>query len=388
MDNVPPFIQTIDPSVLTDVARQAARAPDLALIDWSAAPLTHEKVIETTGGLYRFSGHGRVGSQTISWSAVLKIILRPQDDCLTPSELCYWERELLAYQSGSLSDLPPGLRAPRCYGSSESGQDAWIWLEDVQETVPRTWTLAEFQRAARRLGCFSGAYLAGRPLPSQPWLCPSIFRAFLADGEWWAKFSDPHSPKNAWQRPVVRQIFSEALRSRILKLWADKWEFIAANERLPQVFCHNDAHRRNMMLIAGAGGQEELVAIDWAFCGPGGVGNDLGEFIGTSLSHFEFDPAQAVELETAVLDAYLAGLREAGWSGDDQLVRLGYNISLALWWGATLPCAAAIELEGPNLNVEAKYGRPLEAVKPGWTLLSEFALDRADQARLWMRGLA
>jgi hypothetical protein len=298
--------------------------------------------------------------------------------------LCYWKRELLVYQSGMTAALPAGLRAPRCFGVSEHEQGAWIWLENVQEAGPATWTLAEFQRAARCLGRFSGAYLTGTPIPPETWLCPSIFRATLGDDEWWAKFINPQSPDNAWQRPIVQQTFPEPLRSRILQLWADKWSFISANESLPQVFCHNDAHRRNLFL----GGEGELVAIDWAFCGPGGLGNDLGELIGTSLTYFEVEPARAVELENVVTEAYIAGLRDAGWAGDEQIAKLGYTISLALWWGATLPCAAAIQLGGPESSIQAKFGRPVETVLQGWTQLSEFFLDRADQARYWMKKLA
>ena len=346
--------------------------------------MSHEKVLETTGGLYCFEGHAWDGEQSRPWSAVLKIVNRPEEGCLDPKELCYWKREQLAYQSGLLAALPSGLRAPRCLGVSEHEQDAWIWLEHVQETGPRTWTLAEFQRAARSLGRFSGAYLMGTPMPVDAWLCPSIFRAILGDDEWWAKFINPQSADNAWQRPIVQQAFPAPLPSRILQLWAEKWAFMAANERLPQVFCHNDAHRRNLFL----GGQDELVAIDWAFCGPGGLGNDLGEFIGTSLTHFVLEPADAEDLESVATEAYIAGLREAGWRGDERLARLGYMISLALWWGATLPCAAAIQLGAPSPSIQAKFGRPLEAVVQGWTLLSEFFLDRADQARYWMKKLA
>ena len=312
----------------------------------------------------------------------LKIISRPEEGCLEPVELCYWKRELLAYQSGLLSALPAGLRAPRCLGVSEHADDAWIWLEHVQETGPSTWTLAEFQRAARSLGRFSGAYLVGTAVPAVPYLCPSIFRAILGDDEWWAKFINPQSADNAWQRPIVQQAFPEPLRSRILRLWADKWAFISANERLPQVFCHNDAHRRNLFHSG-----DELVAIDWAFCGPGGVGNDLGELIGTSLTHFVLEPADAEDLESVVVQAYIVGLREAGWTGDEQMAKLGYTISLALWWGATLPCAAAIQLDVSESSIKAKFGRPVKAVLQGWTRLSEFFLDRADQARFWMKKL-
>lgn len=374
-------LKDIDPEIIAGVARQSLDAAEFSLADWSVTPLLHEKVLETTGGLYNFHGRGLADGVLKPWSVVLKKILRPEDGCQTPEELCYWRRELLAYQSGMLAALPPAIRAPRCYGVSEQARGGAIWLEHIQERAEPAWTLEQFHNAARYLGQFAGAYLAGEPIPSFPWLCGSLFRAFYADGDWWERFIDPHSANNAWQRPLVQAVYPAALQARVLRIWAEKWQWIAANERLPRVFCHNDAHRRNLMLRK-VGGREELVAIDWAFCGPGGLGNDLGELVGTSLSYFAIPPSQAEALETAVLDGYLEGLRQTGWDGNTELARLGYLIALSLYWGGTLPCEVALAQPGEGrVNIEAKYGRPVADILPGWRLLAEFALDRADQAR-------
>lgn len=380
--NVLAMLTAIDPGILTQVARQSLGLPDFLLHDWHVAPLRHEKVIETTGGLFRFDGSGGDGSETKHWSAVLKIVNQPEAGCQEPEALCYWRREMLAYQTGMLAALPGAVGAPRCYGVSEQTHGGWIWLEDIQETSGPEWTLAHFQYSARKLGQLASAYLAGRPTPNAHWLCKSFFRSLYADDDWWAKFISPDALDNAWQRPVVQAVFSERLRLRVLQIWSEKWQWITANEGLPQVLCHNDAHRRNLMLRDNRDGHDELVMIDWGFCGPGGLGNDLGELVGTSLSYFALDPANANELEAAVLEGYLAGLRDAGWTGDERLARLGYLISLALYWGGTLPCEVALaQPEAMKVNAVAKYGRPVEKLLPGWAQLAEFALDRADEAR-------
>ena len=49
-------LQTLDPAVLTDIVRQDQRNPAFKLLDWTVQLLSHEKIIATTGGLYRFSG--------------------------------------------------------------------------------------------------------------------------------------------------------------------------------------------------------------------------------------------------------------------------------------------------------------------------------------------
>jgi hypothetical protein len=284
--------------------------------------------------------------------------------------------------------LPDGLDTPRCFGVREDEDGGWIWLEHIVESTGRRWSHSHFHQAARQVGRFAGAYLTGRPLPVERWLSAPFFRSVFADGNWWATYMDPAAPYNAWQKPVVQQAFGEPLRSRVLKLWDDKRIFFDAFDQLPQVLCHNDLHRRNLMWRIGAQGEEELVALDWAFCGPGAVGMDMGELIATSTYFFESDPAQVGELEATVLDGYLAGLRTAGWMGDARLVRLGYLSSAALWMGATLPGWAAYMLGGDfTCDVLAMYGRPAAEVLAGWVTLTEFLLERADEARWLMRTL-
>ncbi len=191
-----------------------------------------------------------------------------------------------------------------------------------------------------------------------------------------------------WPHPLVQRAFSPDLRRRVLEVWADKHRFFDALDRLPQVLCHNDCHRRNLMWHRDGTGAKELIALDWAFCGPGGVGMDIGELVATSTYFFESEPADVAALERTVFDGYVAGLRAAGWQGDADLARLGYTACAALWMGATLPGWAAVML-GPasDVNAAAMYGRPAEDVLAGWVSLTEFLLDRADEARRLMRAI-
>jgi hypothetical protein len=196
------------------------------------------------------------------------------------------------------------------------------------------------------------------------------------------------TPESIWGNPLVQRAFSSDLRRRVLDIWADKHCFFDALDPLPQVLCHNDCHRRNLMWRTSENRQEELVILDWAFWGPGGVGMDMGELVANIPHFFDSDPADVAELESAVFDGYLAGLRATGWAGDAQLVRLGYTACAALWMGATLPGWAAVMLDpATGINVAAMYGRPAEEVLAGWVTLTEFLLDRADEARQLMARL-
>lgn len=86
-----------------------------------------------------------------------------------PSGLNYWKREVLAYQTGLLDELPACLVAPRCFGGVEhAGSGPWLWREDVLERTESRWSLTDVGRAAQHLGCFNGADLAGKRLTNGP----------------------------------------------------------------------------------------------------------------------------------------------------------------------------------------------------------------------------
>ena len=145
---------------------------------------------------------------------------------------------------------------------------------------------------------------------------------------------NPVNQRSAWVEPIVQQRFGDRHKSRILKLIAEKQLFFRVNDRLPQVLCHYDAHRRNCMWTKSLKtGEEELIGLDWAFVGKGAIGNDLGELVGTSMYFMEYEPSEAKALEEAVLEGYLAGLAEYQLDIDIRLGKLGYLISLAFWEG-------------------------------------------------------
>ena len=124
--------------------------------------------------LYRWAGNahdpeaGPSSREGFPWSIILKIVSRR-------AELDSGTREARAYQSGLLADLPGGMAAPRCLAVEEqAGHELWMWLEEVTDHMGQPWPLARYRLAARHLGRFNGAYLAGRPLPADPWLSPRV----------------------------------------------------------------------------------------------------------------------------------------------------------------------------------------------------------------------
>jgi hypothetical protein len=379
-------LRTVDLTVLTAVVRQDQRSPAFELVDWTVAPLSHHKIIDTTGGLYCFSGRGRDAEGERPWSVVLKILNGSGDDSQNQRHPTYWRREVLAFQSGLLSSLPGPIVAPRGYGVREYDGGAWIWMEHIVEATERRWSPEDYRLAARQFGAFAGAYLGGVPRPDAPWLTDGVCRGMLADGEFFAVYMDPAQPGNAWESDVTQQWFPEPRRSRTLAVWADKRLFFDAFDRPPQVFCHLDSHRRNLMIRRSAVGTPEIVAIDWSFCGRGPIGADAAVLVMDSLFYFELEPTAVKELEANVLDGYLTGLHDAGWHGDPALIRLGYTAEVALWYAATLPGWTAYLLgEVKRAETTQQFGRTVEEIAAGWLTLWEYAQECVDEARSLIR---
>jgi hypothetical protein len=106
----------------------------------------------------------------------------------------------MAFQSGLLEQLPPGVRAPRCYGVMENEAGAWVWIEYIQEATGKQWSLDYFQRTAA-VRPFQSAYLV-EPA-AQPTLAQRLSSASAGRTEWLARFYGLSSNKMP-EEPIVR----------------------------------------------------------------------------------------------------------------------------------------------------------------------------------------
>jgi hypothetical protein len=76
------------------------------------------------------------------------------------------------------------------------------------------------------------------------------------------------------------------------------------------------------------------------------LGEDIGNLVPDSVFDL-FVPAEALpELDEAVFGGYVSGLREAGWQGDERLVRLGMRASAVKYeWLSPLMVQRASDAE-------------------------------------------
>jgi hypothetical protein len=373
-------LKAVDQATLTPLVRQALDSESAVVMDWQVAPIA--------GGarhtLYRFTGSAQAQGKIVPWSLVLKVVPASTSDD-EPSAWCYWKRELLAYQSGLLADLPGGLAAPRCFGVVELPDgDNWLWLEEAKDAAAGRWPRGRFTTVARHLGSFSAVYLTGRPLPTYPWLSQGWFRGKVAS----AASAIAELPRLV-DHPLLRPAFPGDTAARVLQLWDERDVLCTAIERLPQTLCHLDAFPRNLFVRNTGGGEVQIVAIDWEFAGVSALGAELASLVGGSLLFDEADLAGADDLEAAVFASYLEGLREAGWRGDQQLVRLGYTLALTLHhvFLGLAPLEEGTRNPGLRQFGEQLFGCSYGELLKRSAALFDFQLARADESRRLLRSL-
>jgi hypothetical protein len=380
--SIDPVVQSIDRATIAGVVR-AALGATAELVDWRVEAI-NPGMGSATGGMYRFAGSALVDGRAAPWSSILKVV-RLDASSFNPAarELdhpLYWEREALVYQSTLLDDLPGGVTAPRCLAvMRRPGDSLWLWLDEARDRYGPQWPLEQYASAARCLGRFNGAYLAGRPIPEYPWLCgPATLRLML---EHFASLQDVIRDQWAWQQPLVRRVLPASTADRLLRLWADRAPLLDALERLPQTLCHKDAWRRNMFAPPGLTSRDALVMIDWAYVGRGEIGLDAGDLFAASYSLFGVEPCEPRELDRVVFENYLEGLRAAGWNGDRRAARFGYAAYAALKYGWLVFWLRDAGNERAHGMWERLTGRPMAEYVENQGRLVAYLLDLADEAR-------
>ena len=358
-------LQAIDRETLNPPVRKALDSATATVTDWQVAPLLAER-----RNVFRFMGHARTAGKTVAWSLVLKVVGR---------ERTSGRREAQANASGLLRDLPGGLVAARCFGVEAHGDTFRIWQEEVVDEVGRPWPLDRYSLAARHLGQSNGAYLVGRPLPTEPWVLREWIRSEVAEEE----ALDVARPPRLPDHPLSRRAFPGRSVDDLLRFWADRELFLAALDQLPKTFGHLDANPSNVFAGRGPSGQAQTIAIDWSHAGVAEIGHGIAPLVFSSLLDDRVDVVRAEALDKRVFAGYVRGLQEAGWQGDPRTARFGYAASLALHYGPSClrrPLDYGLDKSGQSW-VEQVRGRPIEEVLDHFATVHRFLLDRADEAR-------
>ncbi|MEM7536654.1 MAG: phosphotransferase [Chloroflexota bacterium] len=294
-----------------------------ALADPTAMPTTWEitSIHGGTGSMVGGTALYRIVGQTATihrWSIVLKVLYARPDEAVDSPY--YWKREYEFYRSAEFTALPQrDLTPPHIYGCTEFSDSCWIWMEDIP-AGKLNWDLADYALVARRLGRFNGAYLTGHPMPDAAWLTD----------QWHCRIVPPLADvfdnlDEHLQEPLVQRVLPLSKRDAILAIWQERQRYCETLASLPQTFCHLDVFPQNIFH-----NESRTTLIDWALCGRGAVGEELVCFVALALYAPQLSLSQADTLDQTIFEGYIKGLRDVGWTGDAQLVRLGYTCAMTL----------------------------------------------------------
>ncbi|HZM24282.1 MAG TPA: hypothetical protein VFC02_21235 [Anaerolineales bacterium] len=367
-------LKSIDPAILTEIVQQDQNDASFQITNWIVRRLS-DKGIANPDGLWLFSGQGTGARGIRPWSVVLKILSRQKDE-LPLQHLWHWKREFSLAQSGLTANLP--VKAPRFYGWEEMPEGARIWMEHVEDSHPRKWTLDEYAFAAYQLGKWNSTYLTGTPLPNEAWLTRQHYRSWLAG----------LNTEEAWEFSLNRKHISKEARTRHTVLWDKRETFFSVLENLPQVFSHFDSQRRNLLIRKGKYQHNELIAIDWQQCGIGAIGTELNWLIGLSSLLLEWAPSKVITLDKAAFQGYVQGLQEGGWFGNIESVRLGYVAMLAVFVGCAFPSVATFWCSPENQGFTSQiFGIAGEEFFLETLPVLHYELDCGDEAQILMKKL-
>lgn len=392
--NSPAAHPLIDEVTLTNVVRCLLDSKTATLGEWHAEAIAHHIINNVTAGLQRITGIANDRSKQFSWSVILKILhLQPKNvgsifnSSQDPTHWNYWQREALIYTSGILDNLTCDLVAPRCFAVTQpSANILWLWLEDIQGSPGSTWPLERFGLAARHLGYLQGSYVMARSLPSESWLSRDWHRVWVSniDNTALEAWREP----TVWQHPLLKEIFSPDIGDRVMDLWSDRHILLDAVDKAPHTLCHFDITPNNLFSRRNAYGDDQTVLIDWSFVGYGVLGEDIINLVLDSIFLLFVDGSSLIPLEKLVLEGYLAGLRSAGWNGDERVVRFTYAAVGALHFGLIAGRLLNLVRNESRYNwLEQRFGRTSDEIIRSRAIAIAHALELADEARLLLRFL-
>jgi hypothetical protein len=197
----------------------------------------------------------------------------------------------------------------------------------------------------------------------------------------WIPWMDSVRSPEVWSHPLVAAAIPAPPIERLERLHSMVTPLFDRLEALPQTLSHLDAWRANLISARSPSGEERTVAIDWSFVGTAPAGQEVAILVGGSHIWLDAEPDELAALSARAFAEYIEGLREAGWRGDEGIVRFAYAASSALYLGPVVPFwLARIGDPARREWIERKCRRDAHEVVRGWATLLDHLLGLADEA--------
>jgi hypothetical protein len=342
-----------EPDDLALLAAAALGERDVELLGARADAIEFPMFNMTTGGLWRVGGTARTScagaSNTVGvarFSMVVKVIQSPllwQGIGQVPPPFraalaanYLWRTEAQVYASALGSVMPQGGRLPEVFKIAElDNQRTAIWMEDVAEVAAAGWTDRCFVDAARFLGRLSGSSEARECVAAIPDASTPGALRFFVEGVGANVFIPAIQGDSLWRHPAVAPAADAALVAGLRDLADRAFALVDEMTALPQLPAHGDASPQNLLVESLPAGTAaaSFAVIDWGRFGLACCGFDLGQLLSGWVNQGVMGGAELYRLGPLCLEAYCAGLADAGADVEEASVRRGHAASMAVFTG-------------------------------------------------------